>query len=65
MLLRSFAPRSETKYTEVPCHIGWASFAGLLVMFLAAFVVKSKSQRSGDQPPRYRFQLRKSWAMGM
>ena len=49
----------------LPCHIGCASFAGFAVMFFVANVFKSKSIRSGAQPPRYRFQLRKSWDIGM
>ena len=36
----------------LPRHIGCASFAGLLVMLREANVFRSKSSRSGAQPPR-------------
>ena len=65
MLERSPNPRSERKYRVEPCHIGWASFASLLVRLRASRLSRSNSQISGAMPPRYRFQLRKPRLLGV
>ena len=52
MLYRWAGPRSERKYSVSPCHIGWASLAGLSLTFSASSVsrIEEPDLRRGSAP---------------